>query len=208
MINTQQLIEEAVNQAVQACTEQFAVTLKEVMEKSSETAAKAAIKAVEREKKKIKQQDYDWKYHNTKLLIRNYRQLNEYFQNAVFDTAGAEEVDDSFEEILRLMENRRLMDENVFVESIQKNYLRTKIIMTHVNTMLDAYKLLCERSNRADSKRHWRVLHRLYLSVKCATATEIAAEENIDKRTVYKDIDACITDLTCLFFGVSGIEEL
>lgn len=208
MINTQQLIEEAVNQAVQACTEQFAVTLKEVMEKSSETAAKAAIKAVEREKKKIKQQDYDWKYHNTKLLIRNYRQLNEYFQNAVFDTAGAEEVDDSFEEILRLMENRRLIDENVFVESIQKNYLRTKIIMTHVNTMLDAYKLLCERSNRADSKRHWRVLHRLYLSVKCATATEIAAEENIDKRTVYKDIDACITDLTCLFFGVSGIEEL
>lgn len=208
MTETQRLIDESVEKAVKACTDRFAIILKETMDKSSETAAKAAIKAIEKEKKKIKQQDYDWKYHNTKLLVRNYRQLNEYFRNAVFDTAGAEEVDDSFEEMLRLMENRRLIDENVFVESIQKNYLRTKIIMTHVNTMLDAYKLLCERSNRADNKRHWRVLYHLYISDECQTATDIAREENIDKRTVYKDIDACITDLTCLFFGVSGIENL
>ena len=207
MTDIQHLIDDAVEKAVRACTEQFAVTLKETIEKSSETAAKTAIRTIEKEKKKLKQQDYDWKYHNTKLLIRNYRQLNEYFRSAVFDIAGAEEADESFEDILRMMENKRLIDENVFVESIQRNYLRTKIIMTHVNTMLDAYQLLCERSKRQDSQRHWRVLYNLYISSESMTASDIAKAENIDKRTVYKDIDACISDLTCLFFGVSGIVD-
>ena len=35
----------------------------------------------------------------------------------------------------------------------------------------------------------------------------IASRENIDKRTVYKDLEACIADLTTLFFGIDGLEK-
>ena len=94
------------------------------------------------------------------------------------------------------------------MESIQKNYLATRIIMTHVNKMLDCYEIMCERSNRQDDKRHWRVLEGLYLSENYITAEQIAKQEHIDKRTVYKDIDVCAADLTALFFGVGGIERL
>lgn len=172
----------------------------------AEVGAAAAIKAVEREKKKYRKQAYDWKYHNTKLLLRNYRRLNEYYRNAVFSTDSAEEADEDFEEIM--MNMGRPKDEEIFVESLQKNYLTTRIIMTHVNKMLDCYKIMCERSNRQDDKRHWRVLEGLYIAEDYTTAEEIAKQEHIDKRTVYRDIDICAADMTALLFGVSGIDDL
>ena len=172
----------------------------------AEVGAAAAAKAIERERKAYRKKQYNWKYHNTKLLLRNYRRLNAYYQNAVFSRDSAEEADDDFEDIMRSM--GRPADEEIFVESIQKNYITTRIIMTHVNKMLECYQTMCERSNREDDKRHWRVLEGLYLAENYTSAEEIAKREHIDKRTVYKDIDICAADLTALFFGVGGIESL
>lgn len=172
----------------------------------AEVGAKAAMKAVERERRAYRKKQYDWKYQNTKLLLRNYRRLNAYYENAIFSIKDAAEADVSFEDIMRSM--GRPADEEIFVESIQKNYLVTRIIMTHVNKMLECYEVMCERSNRQDDKRHWRVLEGLYLSENYTTAEQIAKQEHIDKRTVYKDIDLCAADLTTLFFGVGGIEHL
>ncbi len=101
-----------------------------------------------------------------------------------------------------------IADEEIFVTSIQRNYITTKIIMTHVNKMLECYKIMCERSKRQEDARRWRVLEVLYIASDYTTAGEIARRENIDKRTVYKDVDICAADLTALFFGVGGIEEL
>lgn len=208
------LIEAAVTAAVEASMKELDEKLQAAVNlgvtigaaAGAEVGAKAAVKAVERERKAYRKRQYDWKYQNTKLLLRNYRRLNAYYQNAIFSIEDAEEADESFEDIMRSM--GRPADEEIFVESIQKNYLATRIIMTHVNKMLDCYEIMCERSNRQDDKRHWRVLEGLYLSENYTTAEQIAKQEHIDKRTVYKDIDVCAADLTALFFGVGGIERL
>lgn len=208
------LIEAAVTAAVEASMRELDEKLQAAVNlgvtigaaAGADVGAKAAVKAVERERKAYRKKQYDWKYQNTKLLLRNYRRLNAYYQNAIFSIEDAEEADESFEDIMRSM--GRPADEEIFVESIQKNYLATRIIMTHVNKMLDCYEIMCERSNRQDDKRHWRVLEGLYLSENYTTAEQIAKQEHIDKRTVYKDIDVCAADLTALFFGVGGIERL
>jgi hypothetical protein len=208
------LIEAAVTAAIEASMRELDEKLQAAVNlgvtigaaAGADVGAKAAVKAVERERKAYRKKQYDWKYQNTKLLLRNYRRLNAYYQNAIFSIEDAEEADESFEDIMRSM--GRPADEEIFVESIQKNYLATRIIMTHVNKMLDCYEIMCERSNRQDDKRHWRVLEGLYLSENYTTAEQIAKQEHIDKRTVYKDIDLCAADLTALFFGVGGIERL
>lgn len=200
-------VAEAISAYADAMEEKMQEAVQEAMKHGAEVGAKAAVRAVERERTKMQQQQYDWKYHNTKLLIRNYRRLNEYFRNAVFELEEAEEIDDTFEDVMRMMQNR-LTSEEVFVESIKQNFLRTKIIMTHVNKMLEVYHIMCERSKRADDLRHWRVLNGLYIAEDYTTAEEISRIEHIDKRTVYKDIDVCIADLTALMFGVSGIERM
>lgn len=208
------LIEAAVTAAVEASMRELDEKLQAAVNlgvtigaaAGAEVGAKAAVKAVERERRAYRKKQYDWKYQNTKLLLRNYRRLNAYYENAIFSIEDAAEADVSFEDIMRSM--GRPADEEIFVESIQKNYLATRIIMTHVNKMLDCYEIMCERSNRQDDKRHWRVLEGLYLSENYTTAEHIAKQEHIDKRTVYKDIDVCAADLTALFFGVGGIERL
>lgn len=208
------LIEAAVTAAIEASMRELDEKLQAAVNlgvtigaaAGADVGAKAAVKAVERERKAYRKKQYDWKYQNTKLLLRNYRRLNAYYENAIFSIEDAEEADESFEDIMRNM--GRPADEEIFVESIQKNYLATRIIMTHVNKMLDCYEIMCERSNRQDDKRHWRVLEGLYLSENYTTAEQIAKQEHIGKRTVYKDIDVCAADLTALFFGVGGIERL
>ena len=208
------LIEAAVTAAIEASRRELDEKLQAAVNlgvtigaaAGADVGAKAAVKAVERERKAYRKKQYDWKYQNTKLLLRNYRRLNAYYENAIFSIEDAEEADESFEDIMRNM--GRPADEEIFVESNQKNYLATRIIMTHVNKMLDCYEIMCERSNRQDDKRHWRVLEGLYLSENYTTAEQIAKQEHIDKRTVYKDIDVCAADLTALFFGVGGIERL
>lgn len=208
------LIEAAVTAAIEASMRELDEKLQAAVNlgvtigaaAGADVGAKAAVKAVERERKAYRKKQYDWKYQNTKLLLRNYRRLNAYYENAIFSIEDAEEADESFEDIMRNM--GRPADEEIFVESIQKNYLATRIIMVHVNKMLDCYEIMCERSNRQDDKRHWRVLEGLYLSENYTTAEQIAEQEHIDKRTVYKDIDVCAADLTALFFGVGGIERL
>lgn len=172
----------------------------------AETGARSAIDAIKREQEKYRKQQYNWKYHNTKLLLRNYRRLKKYYENAIFSVKDAEKIDENFESIMRGI--GEAASEKIFVESIQKNYITTKIIMTHVNKMLEVYEIMCKRSSREDDTRHWRVLEGLYILDDYTTAEKIAKRENIDRRTVYRDVDICVADLTALLFGVGGIESL
>lgn len=174
---------------------------------AAEAAATAAAKVAERERKRLQRQQTDKRYHDTKLLIRKYRQLNEYYQNAVFDEEGAEEADEDFEEIMRSF-GVSFRDEKITADSIKRNYLVTRVVMAHVNKMLEVFQTMCERSNRASDKRRWRVLHDLYLSERPSTAEQIASREKIERRTIYKDIDACLSDLSVLFFGIDGLDQV
>ncbi len=170
----------------------------------AQAGAEAGIKAVERERRNRKERERDWKYHNTKLLLRNYRRLSSYYENAVFDQAGAEQEGENFYE---LMSNKNsAKDDDVLVSSIMQDHAKTKIIMVHMNKMLGCYRAMCERSGRTDDQRHWRILDRLYLSGEYTTADRVAEEEHVDKRTVYRDIDACTADLATLLFGVGAME--
>ena len=211
---TKALINAAVAAAVEACMRGIDEKIKEAVNlgvtigaaAGAEIGAKAAVRAVERERKAYKKVQYDRRFHNTKLLLRHYRTLNEHYKNAIFDTETAREESDDFVEIMELM-NGTLGDEELYVESIKQSVLRTKVIMAHVNKMLEIYEGICERSTRSDDARHWRVLRAIYLADEATPAMEVAAQENIDKRTVYKDIDAAVQDLTVLFFGIGGLEK-
>lgn len=210
---TQAMIEAAVAAAVEASMRGIDEKIQEAINlgvtigaaAGAEIGATAAVKAVERERKKFKKQQYDKRFHNTKLLLRHYRTLNEHYQNAVFDIDTATEADEDFADIMQAM-NSTVDDEALYIESIKQSSIRTKIIMAHVNKMLDIYKIMCSQSKRQDDARHWRVLEAIYISDKATPAGVVAEQEHIDKRTVYKDIDVCVSDLTTLLFGIGGIE--
>ncbi len=210
----EQIIQQAVNTAVETGIDALEKRVQTAINigvevgaaAGAEAAAAASAKITERERRNLKRQQQDRRYHDTKLLIRKYRQLNAYYQNAVFDEEDAEKVDEDFSEIMRSF-GYSCVDKTLTVDSIRRNYLVSRIIMTHVNTMLTTYATMCQNTNREEDKRRWRVLHALYLADEPSTAEQIASQEGIDRRTVYKDIDACLSDLTVLFFGIDGLNQ-
>lgn len=210
----EQLIQQAVNAAVTTGMDALGKRVQTAIDlgievgaaAGAEAAAAVSAKIAERERRKLKRQQQDRRYHDTKLLIRKYRQLNAYYQNAVFDEEDAEAVDEDFAEIMRGFGYPHA-DETLTADSIRRNYLVSRIIMAHVNTMLAVYGTMCQNTNRAEDKRRWRVLHALYLADEPSTAEQIADREGIERRTVYRDIDACLSDLAVMFFGIDGLER-
>lgn len=51
------------------------------------------------------------------------------------------------------------------------------------------------------------MIYALYLSDEPKTVQEIAEEEYINERTVYKDVKAACKRLTALIFGIDGFER-
>ena len=194
----------SVEEKIQAATNLGATVGAKV---GAEVGAAAAIRAMEQEQENFRKKKLDRKLHNTKLLLKNYRALQAHYENAVFDVNSAEEKSEEFSDIMNRM-NGSAYDDVLYIESIKQSYLRTKIIMAHVKKMLDIYEAACKKDGKPESERRWRVLCKLYLNPQAEDVEAIASSEGIVERTVYKDIDVCVGDLSTLFFGIGALERL
>lgn len=165
-------------------------------------AVAAGIKAYRDEATKHRKEIYDRRLYNTKLLMKNYRDLKEHADKAVFDASTAE--DEDVYEILNLM-SEWVREEASTVDSIKKSAARTKLIMDHINEMLQIYRAACERSKRPEDIRRYNVLYDYYIGPEDLSLEEIAEKYSVDARTVYRDIRDATARITALLFGVDGI---
>lgn len=214
-MNTEEIIKQTAEATLTAALPIFERMLKETAEAAAAAAtksaaragAKSAIDTIEKERQNLIRGFYDRRLRNTKLLLQNYRALMKHYEEAIYDaTALTEEESMTAAEVFELM-SQYVYDNDLYVESIKASAARTHIIMEHTNKMLGVYRAYCQQAKRRDLKRHWRVIDTLYLSKQAVTAEEVAKRENIDKRTVYKDVDAACEVLTALIFGVDGLKR-
>lgn len=185
--------------------ELFYRAIKEAAEVGATAGAEKAAAVIENEHRQYRSERFKKQYANTKLLLQHYRSLNAHYANAVWESDDYEP--DEFIDIMDLM-NSKCYPDTVVVDTIKKSSEKTRIIMRHVNKMLDEYKKQCESSLYAEDMRHWRIIKALYLSPIRMSVDEIAAKENIHQRTVYKDVDAAVDDLTVLLFGIDALKKL
>lgn len=165
-------------------------------------AVSAGIKAYRDEATRHRRELYDKRLYNTKLLMKNYRDLKEHADKAVFDATAAE--DEDVYEILSLM-SEWVREEASTVESIKKSAARTKLIMDHIDEMLQIYKAACERSKKPEDIRRYNVLYDYYIGPEDLSLEDIAEKYSVDTRTVYRDIRDATARITALLFGVDGI---
>lgn len=163
------------------------------------------IDCVRTEEAKLIQVLHDRKRANIKLTLRKYREIVRYVDKAVYE-ASQEDDDFTLQDLLVLMSGDR--NRTFRVDSIRDSVAKSKIMVDHMNKMLDDYRVLCEHSDKAEDKRRYRVLYNTYIASEEKSPEEIAQEEFVDKSTVYRDIDAAAERLTVLFFGVDGLKFL
>ena len=98
-------------------------------------------------------------------------------------------------------------DNTLFVESIKESAARTATIVEHIETMLQIYHAYCATTGADDDLRRWRVINGLYIADRRQSVAELAEQEGVVERTVYKDIDAACEKIAALMFGIDGIKR-
>ena len=130
-------------------------------------------------KKKVFDEEFDLRYKNVKLLMKNYRKLKRYYEEVPLETL---EVDALFD--------------------MQR---KTGLIMKYVDKMLAVYKSLCQESDSIEQRRRWSAIHLRYIDERKMTIEAIANFLNIDKRTFYRDISKALDELAVLLFGIEAL---
>lgn len=175
----------------------------DIIKIAAEIGAKVALDTLEEERQRSLSDRHKRKLRNTKLLLRNFRMFKLHSDNAVSEL---QEIDEEDYQVFEEMMSNRMTDSNLFVESIKKSVARTKIIVEHVSEMVDLYGVYCQQSPKPEDIRRFRVLKAMYIDDKNLTAYQIAEQEDIDERTVYKDINIAAKKLSALIFGIDGIK--
>jgi hypothetical protein len=139
---------------------------------------------------------------NVKALLRNYRDIAKHVDEAIVNaTQASHDID--LHDLLVLMGSSK---QQFRAESIGENVAMARLLVNHIEKMIETYHVICEKSNKNEERRRFRVVQHLYISEDGMTAEEIANAENIDKATVYRDIDAAAEKLAVLLFGLHGVK--
>lgn len=147
-------------------------------EELEEVARVAAAEALAK-REEIIDSEFDARYHDVNLLMRNYRQLKVHYAN--------------------------ISPETLEVGSICSMRWKTGLMMSHVDKMLTAYEALCRESSDPDELRRWNALYLRYIDSRKMNVEDIAAKLCIDKRTFYRDINRAMEDMAVLLFGIEAI---
>lgn len=147
-------------------------------EEIMEIARVAAIEAVSC-KNNLIQEEFDTRYQDVRLLMKNYRKLRAYYDKV----------------------SNEMMEVNVICSMHRK----TGLMMSHVEKMLTVYKVLCENADNPEELRRWKILYLRYMSDERMNINDIAMELHINKRTLYRDTDRAMEDMAVLLFGIEAI---
>ena len=153
---------------------------------------------IEKERKR----QYNKKLRNTKLLLKNYRQIVNHSKNAIFEAAQIE--DEVFSDVLEAMGSS---GGEYYIKSIRASAIRTRLMIEHINAMLEIYRKYCEQSDSVEDIRRLKVIDGLYIKEPAQTAKQIAEAENVDIRTIYRDVNIAIEKITFLLFGIDGLPQ-
>lgn len=145
---------------------------------------------------------YDRRLRNTNLLLKNYRKLIMHSSISLETTNKI--IEDNAIDMLDDIES--ISDEEQYVQAITRTKKRTLVIIKHINRCLNYYKAIAEEDG---SRRRYNIIRKLFIEnekEKAPSYEEVADIFCISVRTVSRDINEAVKELSVLFFGVDGIK--
>ena len=171
----------------------------ELLDTIVRTASEEAIKAYIKASADAAKEHKDRRLHNTKLILKNYHALKTHSSSSISELADV--VDEEVFSLLSAMLQKPDADE-LKIRSIKNSVVRTKIILEHIDTMLEAYQRHCEKCNLTAQMRKLNVVLDLYVRESGLTPTDIAEKYHIDLRTLYRHVDSVCGELSVYLFGI------
>lgn len=155
------------------------------------------IETYRKEEENRRRVSRDRRLHNTELLMKKYRGFAAHSESAVYDSLQVDE-DEYFADLMDLMDCGR---KGLSVDSVRESVARTRILVHHIDKMLGFYESCCVQSKKPEDARRLRVIKALYIDENRKTPEELAKLEGVDVRTIYRDNQAALQELSALLFG-------
>lgn len=73
--------------------------------------------------------------------------------------------------------------------------------INRIERAIETYREECETSKKPEAMRCYREVYEYYIAEEEKTVAQIASEECVSEKTVYKDIGNCLQDHSCVPVG-------
>lgn len=176
------------------------------IEETARKAAREGAKEVVAEQARKAAGRCDRRLRNTKLLLKNYRMFKKHCTGAVYTDEAGEHDGREEETALELLDMMLQRNNAITVESIRSSCRRTKIMIRHIDTMLGLYETYCNQGDNEALKRGLRIIKAMYIDETAKPVEQIAMQENVSARQVYRDHDAAVDKISMLMFGIDALE--
>lgn len=150
----------------------------------------------ERERKQV--------FHNTKRLLKNYSKFVEHYKQTEFVAEAlvdGELLDFVYDKLDESCDNAA---GDVYIKSLFRTKERTSIILNHITKSINYLEESAIEEHNGKKQRVSKVIKMMYIDGN--TAEEIAEKLNVDRSTVFKDINIGIEELSPLLFGIDGLK--
>ncbi len=170
----------------------------EIIKLAAAEGAKAALDKYKQEQQKELSKINDKRLHNIRMLLENYRDFKQCSENATYNVEQAEDSID-FLDLMWDPYNRSDLE----VESIKVSAVKTTIMVAHIDGMLKTLEKLS--SHNEMDMRKYNILFDRYIADVPLSINKIAKKYNIERRTVYYDIDTAVARMAKLIFGIDYV---
>ena len=179
------------------------LTEKEIVELAAKKAAQVTLETLKQQKKKEREERRDWRLRNTRLLLEHLQEFKDHAEKSIFDVRKV--LESSQNDPGGVYSQQLSSRQDVYLEGLAISAGRTETLVQQTKSMLDLYRLQCEKGNIAKQRRY-RVL-KAY-SVDGKNYQQIMEEESISKSTVFRDIDLAIEELSVMLYGADIFYDL
>lgn len=168
------------------------------MKSSNAEFIKSIIKDIlaemDKNKKKAKKEKRDWRLRNTRLLLENYRKLSSH-------------VNESVKEDLDFYAEYTYDPSELDLHTLMKSKVKTTRMMRYFDSIFASYKELCQIEGYA-AERRYKIVRRMFIDEQATTADKLAEFFNVDRSTVFRDVNKAIEELSIMLFGIDSFEDL
>ncbi|WP_443660665.1 hypothetical protein [Clostridium algidicarnis] len=146
---------------------------------------KEAIKEYDKEQRYKQKKNV---YHNTRLLLKHYKDLKEHSEKAKF-YIESEDIEEENEE------------DRAYILSIRRSKLRTIIMVSHIDMAMDTLK---DKEYKLVSSEKYEALRMFY--IEGVPYEQIVKHFNCGVNTPRRWINEMIKELSILLFGIDGLK--
>lgn len=140
---------------------------------------------------------YDKRYHNTKLLLRNYGDFKKHCKGCSESLKEIDRTVEAWEQDYDTFEN--------YLKSAKRTKERTQVIVGLIDSFLKSYKQDAIVRKDTNKLLRYKVINLVYIEDNL-TYEQVAEVLEVDRSTISRYHNKAINELSVLFFGIEGLK--